>query len=314
MPKRQPSLGREPGQLRNYEQSVKRARLFCTKFHELIRRFHPPVSICSHILPIIPMLCSRELFEFASLIHCRASHRSSSKRLPMQHSACPTFMRESHYVANKFPLFRNAFFCPWPMFSNQLDNTVFFHFQQKCCDLAEVTDSVRALYERTGGDDVGIALGYLRPWMRSYRQWTRIVKGEHNWRATPFSYFFRLYLASPGQYARAALQDARKSTRPYPFQTVQTRGPRYQNQGPVKPGNDKFFLPPCRTKAIASPRIRQSCCELLPPEGWIWPSSSCTSGTASIEIALLGKGPAKQSCTTNLLRAKSCAKKKVRDR
>ena len=113
MPKRQPSLGREPGQkLRNYEQSVKRARLFCTKFHELIRRFHPPVSICSHILPNIPMLYSRELFEFASPIHCRASHRSSSKRLPMQHSACPTFMRETHYVASKFPLFRNAVFCP----------------------------------------------------------------------------------------------------------------------------------------------------------------------------------------------------------
>ena len=113
MPKRQPSLGREPGQkLRNYEQSVKRARLFCTEFHELIRRFHPPVSICSHLLPIIPTLYSRELFEFASPIHCRASHRSSSKRLPMQHSACPTFMRESHYVASKFPLFRNAVFCP----------------------------------------------------------------------------------------------------------------------------------------------------------------------------------------------------------
>ena len=113
MPKRQPSLGREPGQkLRNYEQSVKRARLFCTKFHELIRRFHPPVSICSHLLPIIPTLYSRELFEFASPLHCRASHRSSSKRLPMQHSACPTFMRETHYVASKFPLFRNAVFCP----------------------------------------------------------------------------------------------------------------------------------------------------------------------------------------------------------
>ena len=113
MPKRQPSIGREPGQkLRNYEQSVKRARLFCTKFHELIRRFHPPVSICSHLLPIIPTLYSRELFEFASPIHCRASHRSSSKRLPMQHSACPTFMRETHYVASKFPLFRNAVFCP----------------------------------------------------------------------------------------------------------------------------------------------------------------------------------------------------------
>ena len=69
MPKKQPSLGREPVQkVRNYEQSVKRTRLLCTKFHELIRLFHPGVSICSHILPIIPMLMlySRELFEFAS--------------------------------------------------------------------------------------------------------------------------------------------------------------------------------------------------------------------------------------------------------
>ena len=71
MPKKRPSLGREPVQkVRNYEQSVKRTRLLCTKFHELIRLFHPAVSICSHILPIIPMLMlySRELFEFASLI------------------------------------------------------------------------------------------------------------------------------------------------------------------------------------------------------------------------------------------------------
>ena len=30
----------------------------------------------------------------------------------MQHSACPTFMREIHYVANKFPLFRSAVFSP----------------------------------------------------------------------------------------------------------------------------------------------------------------------------------------------------------
>ena len=35
-----------------------------------------------------------------------------SKRLPMQHSGCPTFMRQSHYVANKFPLFISAVFCP----------------------------------------------------------------------------------------------------------------------------------------------------------------------------------------------------------
>ncbi len=112
-PKEQPNLGREPVQkVRNYEQSVRRTRLFCTKFDELISLLHPPVSICSHILPIIPTLYSRELFQFASRIHCRTSHRSSSKRSPMQHSARPTFMREIHYVASKFPLFRSAVFSP----------------------------------------------------------------------------------------------------------------------------------------------------------------------------------------------------------
>ena len=30
----------------------------------------------------------------------------------MQHSACPTFMRQTHYVASKFPLFISAVFCP----------------------------------------------------------------------------------------------------------------------------------------------------------------------------------------------------------
>ena len=62
MPKRQPSLGRDPVQyVRNYEQSVKRTWLLCTKFHELIRLPHPSVSICSHILPIVPMLYPRAL-------------------------------------------------------------------------------------------------------------------------------------------------------------------------------------------------------------------------------------------------------------
>ena len=108
MPKRQPFLGREPVQkVRNYEQSVKQTRLLCTELNELLRLFHP-----ADMLPLVPRLYSRELFEFASPIHCRTSHRSSSKRLLMQQSACPTFMRETHYVANKFPLFRNAVFSP----------------------------------------------------------------------------------------------------------------------------------------------------------------------------------------------------------
>ncbi len=71
---------------------MKRIRLLCTKFHELDRVLHPPVSICSHILPIVALLYSIKLFEFPSPIHWCTSHRSFSKKLPMQHSACLLFM------------------------------------------------------------------------------------------------------------------------------------------------------------------------------------------------------------------------------
>ena len=84
MPKRQPTLGREPGQkVRGYKQPVRRIRLLCTKFDEIVRLHHPPVSICSHLLPITPMLQSRKLFKFGRPIHCWTSQRSSSRRLPM---------------------------------------------------------------------------------------------------------------------------------------------------------------------------------------------------------------------------------------
>ena len=49
MSKRQPCLGREPVRnVRNFKQSVKQARLLCTKFHELIHLHHPLVRIRSH--------------------------------------------------------------------------------------------------------------------------------------------------------------------------------------------------------------------------------------------------------------------------
>ena len=67
MPKSRPSLGREPVQkVRNHEQSVKRTRLLWTKFRELIRLLRPSASICSHILPIIPMLYSRTIAPICS--------------------------------------------------------------------------------------------------------------------------------------------------------------------------------------------------------------------------------------------------------
>ena len=112
-PKRQPCLRREPiGNPRNYEQAVKQNPLLCAEFHELIHLHHPVVRIRSDILPITPLFYFRKLFQFACPIHCWTSHGSSSKRLPIQHSTYPTFLRETHDVANKFPLLRSANFSP----------------------------------------------------------------------------------------------------------------------------------------------------------------------------------------------------------
>ena len=93
-------------------QAVRRIRLLCTKYDEVVRLHHPPVSIRSHFLPITPMLHSRKLFKFGRPIHCWTSQRSSSRRLPMWHPACPTFVMEIHDMAGKFPMFRSASFCP----------------------------------------------------------------------------------------------------------------------------------------------------------------------------------------------------------
>ncbi len=66
----QPCLVREPVRnVPNYEQSEKRTRLRCRKFRDLIQRHHPLIGICSHILPITPVLSSRKLFEFVGPIH-----------------------------------------------------------------------------------------------------------------------------------------------------------------------------------------------------------------------------------------------------
>ena len=78
------TLGREPGRkVGRYKQPVRRVRRLCIKFDELVRPHHPPVSICSHLIPITPMLQSRNLFKFGRPIHCWTSRRSSSRRLPM---------------------------------------------------------------------------------------------------------------------------------------------------------------------------------------------------------------------------------------
>ena len=47
-------------------------------------------------------------------------------------------------------------------------------------------------------------------------------------------------------------------------------------------------------------------------EAWIWPSPSCTSGAAGIEMALPGDGPVKQSSTRDRLREKGAGEKKTK--
>ena len=91
---------------------VKRTRLRCTKLHKIVHLYHPLLRVCSHVFPIIPMLYSGKLFEFACPMHCWTSNRSSSKRLPLQHSASPSFMGETHDVASKFPMLISAIFSP----------------------------------------------------------------------------------------------------------------------------------------------------------------------------------------------------------
>ena len=91
---------------------VKRTRLRCTELHKIFHLYHPLLHVCSHLFPIIPLLDSGKLFEFACPIHCWTSNRSSSKRLPLQHSASPSFMGETHDVASKFPVLISAIFSP----------------------------------------------------------------------------------------------------------------------------------------------------------------------------------------------------------
>ena len=58
------------------------------------------------------MFDARKLFEFACPIHSWTSQGSSFKRLRMQHSTYPTSVGETHDVASKFPVLRNASFRP----------------------------------------------------------------------------------------------------------------------------------------------------------------------------------------------------------
>ena len=52
------------------ETCVKRTQLFCTTFQKIVHLYHPLLRVCSHIFPIIPLLDSGKLFEFASPMHC----------------------------------------------------------------------------------------------------------------------------------------------------------------------------------------------------------------------------------------------------
>ena len=91
---------------------MKRTWLLCTKLCKIVHLYHPLLRVCSHIFPIMPMLDSGKLLEFACPKRCWTSNRFFSKRLPLQHSAYPSFMGETHDVANKFPTLRSAVFRP----------------------------------------------------------------------------------------------------------------------------------------------------------------------------------------------------------
>ena len=91
---------------------MKRTRLRCTKLHKIVHLYHPLLRVCSHVFPITPMFDSSKLFEFACPMHCWTSNRSSSKRLPLQHSPSQSFMGETHDVASKFPMLISAIFRP----------------------------------------------------------------------------------------------------------------------------------------------------------------------------------------------------------
>ena len=93
MPTRQPSSGRELVRKR-----VKRTWLLRTKLPKIVHLYHPLLRVCSHIFPIILMLDSGKLFEFACPMHWWTSNRSSSRRLP----ADPSFIRDIHDVASPF--------------------------------------------------------------------------------------------------------------------------------------------------------------------------------------------------------------------
>ena len=93
----------------NYAQSLAQNPLLCAEYHEFILLHHPWVRIWSHILPITPVFHSRKLFQFACPIHCWKSNESSSKRLPVQHSTYPTFLRETQDVARRSANFSPCF-------------------------------------------------------------------------------------------------------------------------------------------------------------------------------------------------------------
>ena len=109
-PTRQPSFGREPVRKQVWKEHGYAVQNFAKSPTSTIHC--SAFAVCSHVFPIIPILDSGKLFEFACPMHCWTSNRSFSERLPLQHSASPSFMGETHDVASKFPMLINAIFSP----------------------------------------------------------------------------------------------------------------------------------------------------------------------------------------------------------
>ena len=106
MPTRQPSLGANQCEDRCEKNT---ATLYKTSQNPPL--YHPLLRFAATSFQSYQCLIG-ELFECACPMHCWTSNRSSSNRLPLQHSASPSFMGETHDVAGKFPMLISAVFSP----------------------------------------------------------------------------------------------------------------------------------------------------------------------------------------------------------
>ena len=124
---------------------VKRTWLVSTKLPKIGHLYHPLLRVWSHIFPIIPMLDSGKLFEFACPMHCWTSNRSSSRRLPLKHSADPSFIGDVHDVASKISNFEKRSF--QPMFLCEMPQQFLARVESRCAEFRAADPSNKSRME-----------------------------------------------------------------------------------------------------------------------------------------------------------------------